>query len=329
MRMLTKPQAIYDDTNETALGYQNHLYIRKAQRIQPFLYDGNTLAEKHASISVIDSEETLILAKESRLKIKTKQDEHNDKPIDYSKLNKLYEYFVPQKQISAEQAYWLPVSEPFVVKAKPKLIVPKQLPKTRIKSYTYASGSKPRSNTRNDRIQRPPSRSQKNKVEVQPRKYCRKYSLIFGLWLSLSKKTYRIYNKRTRMIMETINVQFDKLTQMASKQFSSRLEPQSLTFGQISSGLVPNSAPSTSSNLPSKKDLDILFQLMFDEYFKPSPSAISLTISAATLPQDTTGETSLIFIDHDAPSPSTTPNTKTISTLIQDANVEEPNQENA
>nr|GEX75034.1 hypothetical protein [Tanacetum cinerariifolium] len=77
----------------------------KAQRIQPVLYDGNTLAEKHASNSVIDFEETLILADESRLKIKTKQDEHNDKLIDYSKLNKLYEYFVPQKQISTEQAY--------------------------------------------------------------------------------------------------------------------------------------------------------------------------------------------------------------------------------
>nr|GEX69823.1 hypothetical protein [Tanacetum cinerariifolium] len=78
---------------------------KKAQRIQPVLYDGNTLAEKHASNSVIDFEETLILADESRLKIKTKQDEHNDKLIDYSKLNKLYEYFVPQKQISTEQAY--------------------------------------------------------------------------------------------------------------------------------------------------------------------------------------------------------------------------------
>ncbi|GKC24325.1 retrovirus-related pol polyprotein from transposon TNT 1-94 [Tanacetum coccineum] len=32
---------------------------------------------------------------------------------------------------------------------------------------------------------------------------------------SPSKKDYRIYNKRTRMIMETIHVQFDELTQMA------------------------------------------------------------------------------------------------------------------
>ncbi|GKC81717.1 retrovirus-related pol polyprotein from transposon TNT 1-94, partial [Tanacetum coccineum] len=34
------------------------------------------------------------------------------------------------------------------------------------------------------------------------------------------KKAYRIYNKRTRQIMETIHVTFDKLTAMASEQFS-------------------------------------------------------------------------------------------------------------
>ncbi|GKD67714.1 retrovirus-related pol polyprotein from transposon TNT 1-94 [Tanacetum coccineum] len=32
-----------------------------------------------------------------------------------------------------------------------------------------------------------------------------------------SKKDYRIYHKRTRMIMETIHVQFDELTQIASE----------------------------------------------------------------------------------------------------------------
>ncbi|GJT18482.1 hypothetical protein Tco_0877188 [Tanacetum coccineum] len=38
-------------------------------------------------------------------------------------------------------------------------------------SYTDASGSKPRSNTKNDRIQRPSSRSKKKKVEAQLRKF--------------------------------------------------------------------------------------------------------------------------------------------------------------
>ncbi|GJV34674.1 retrovirus-related pol polyprotein from transposon TNT 1-94 [Tanacetum coccineum] len=149
--------------------------------------------------------------------------------------------------------------------------------------------------------------------------------IFFGY--SPSKKAYRIYNKRTRLIMETIHVQFDELTIMASEEHGLGPELQSLTSGQISSGLL-NSAPSTSNNLPFMNDLDILFQPMFDEYFKPLPSVVSPTLSAATLPQNTVGATSSISIDQDAPSPSTIPNTKTISTLIQDANVEEPNQEN-
>ncbi|GJS47943.1 hypothetical protein Tco_0598064 [Tanacetum coccineum] len=77
----------------------------------PMLYNANVLAERHDPVFVCDSEETLILAEESRLKMKEKK-EHDDKPIDYAKLNKLYEYFVSQQQLSSKQVYWSPVSKP-------------------------------------------------------------------------------------------------------------------------------------------------------------------------------------------------------------------------
>ncbi|GKC63014.1 hypothetical protein Tco_1095612 [Tanacetum coccineum] len=74
----------------------------------------------------------------------------------------------------------------------------------------------------------------------------------------MSWKGYRIYNKRTRRIMETIHVQFDELTeQMSPVQLSTVPAPTFLTPGQISSGLVQN------------KELEILFQPMFDEYMEP------------------------------------------------------------
>ncbi|GJX35107.1 hypothetical protein Tco_0246664 [Tanacetum coccineum] len=96
--------------------------------------NGKALVEKHDSIFVCDSEETLILAKESQLKMKGKQKEHNDKSIDYSKMNKLYEYFVPQKQLSIEQVYWSPVSKlslpENVTKPIPTQIFPEKLPST-------------------------------------------------------------------------------------------------------------------------------------------------------------------------------------------------------
>ncbi|GJU85687.1 retrovirus-related pol polyprotein from transposon TNT 1-94 [Tanacetum coccineum] len=56
-------------------------------------------------------------------------------------------------------------------------------------------------------------------------------------------KGYRIYNKRTRQIMETIHVAFDELIeQTAPVHSSSGPNSNLLTPGPISSGLVPNSA---------------------------------------------------------------------------------------
>nr|GEV74290.1 reverse transcriptase domain-containing protein [Tanacetum cinerariifolium] len=81
---------------------------------------------------------------------------------------------------------------------------------------------------------------------------------------------YRIYNKRTRRIMETIHVQFDELTEpMAPVHISSGLEPTLLTPGQISLGLVPNPVPLAPYVPSTNKDLEILFQPMFDEYLEP------------------------------------------------------------
>nr|GFB14163.1 retrovirus-related Pol polyprotein from transposon TNT 1-94 [Tanacetum cinerariifolium] len=85
-----------------------------------------------------------------------------------------------------------------------------------------------------------------------------------------SRKGYRIYNKRTRRIMETIHVQFDELTEpMAPVHLSTGPAPTFLMLGQIRSGLVPNPVPATPYAPPTNKELEILFQLMFDEYLEP------------------------------------------------------------
>ncbi|GJS30797.1 retrovirus-related pol polyprotein from transposon TNT 1-94 [Tanacetum coccineum] len=68
---------------------------------------------------------------------------------------------------------------------------------------------------------------------------------------SPSKKAYWIYNKRTRQIMETMNVQFDELTQMASEQHGSGPDLHGLISGQINSGLLLNQVASTSAKLPT------------------------------------------------------------------------------
>nr|GEV03912.1 retrovirus-related Pol polyprotein from transposon TNT 1-94 [Tanacetum cinerariifolium] len=77
-----------------------------------------------------------------------------------------------------------------------------------------------------------------------------------GIFISYSpsKKAYQIYNKRTRQIMETMNVKFDERTHMASEQHGSGPDLKGLTYGHISSGLVLNQAASISAKPPTKND---------------------------------------------------------------------------
>ncbi|GKA38400.1 hypothetical protein Tco_0730951 [Tanacetum coccineum] len=64
VHMLTKPQFFYDHTTKQALGFQNPFYLKKAQQLEPKLYDGNVIKNTSA-IVIPDSEETLMLAEES------------------------------------------------------------------------------------------------------------------------------------------------------------------------------------------------------------------------------------------------------------------------
>nr|GFD06624.1 integrase, catalytic region, zinc finger, CCHC-type, peptidase aspartic, catalytic [Tanacetum cinerariifolium] len=92
-----------------------------------------------------------------------------------------------------------------------------------------------------------------------------------------TKKAFRIYNRRTRRIVETIHVE----------------------------SYVP----------PSRNDWDLLFQPLFDELLNPSPSvdnhaAEVIAPIAEEIPQvddDSTGSPSSTTVDQDAPSPSKSP----------------------
>ncbi|GJZ47943.1 retrovirus-related pol polyprotein from transposon TNT 1-94 [Tanacetum coccineum] len=119
----------------------------------------------------------------------------------------------------------------------------------------------------------------------------------------------RIYNKRTRQIMETIHVTFDELTeQTAPVHSSSGPAPNLLTPGPISSRLVPNSAPAIPYVPPTNKDLDLLFQPMFYEYFEtPTGDHQMPHVPAAPTPSIPTGPSVSISFDHDAPLGSHSP----------------------
>ncbi|GJS71490.1 retrovirus-related pol polyprotein from transposon TNT 1-94 [Tanacetum coccineum] len=120
-----------------------------------------------------------------------------------------------------------------------------------------------------------------------------------------TKKAFRIYNRRTRKIMETIHVTFDELTAMASEQFGSGPGLQVMTPATSSSGLVPNIIPQQPCNPLKRDDWDSLFQPLFAEYFNPPTIIVSLVpVAAAPRAVDIADSPVSMSIDQDSPSSS-------------------------
>nr|GFA07399.1 retrovirus-related Pol polyprotein from transposon TNT 1-94 [Tanacetum cinerariifolium] len=94
---------------------------------------------------------------------------------------------------------------------------------------------------------------------------------------SKESSAFRIYYKRTRKIHESVNVNFDEISEMASKQFSLELGLSNLNETGKSSN------PSVSQvSKASKKDLEDLFHNFYDEYFDSSKIMKSSTANVET-----------------------------------------------
>nr|GEW82896.1 hypothetical protein [Tanacetum cinerariifolium] len=150
VHMLTKPKFVYDYTTKQALGFQNPFYLRKAQQLEPKLYDGSVI-EKTSAIVISHSEETLMLAEESRSKMILKQKDPmmlekkvNTTLVDYAALNQLSQdfktRFVSQTELSTEQAFWTKNSvnspKPTLSSRPTKVKVLKELPKVSMEEAT-------------------------------------------------------------------------------------------------------------------------------------------------------------------------------------------------
>nr|GEU77619.1 retrovirus-related Pol polyprotein from transposon TNT 1-94 [Tanacetum cinerariifolium] len=113
---------------------------------------------------------------------------------------------------------------------------------------------------------------------------------------STQSRAYRVFNKRTRVIVETIHVNFDELPQMASDHVSSdpvpqcqrtTLEHNSLSLGPQSQENVTHAAETvTTSN-----ELDLLFSLMFDELPNGSTHVVSKSSAVTTVDAPNKSET--------------------------------------
>ncbi|GJW27013.1 retrovirus-related pol polyprotein from transposon TNT 1-94 [Tanacetum coccineum] len=175
-----------------------------------------------------------------------------------------------------------------------------------------------------------PTNDSENLGKLQP-----KVGIGIFIGYAPTKKAFRIYNRRTRRIIETIHVDFDELTAMASEHSSSGPAFHDMTPVTISSGLVPNPPPSTPFVPPLRSEWDLLFQTMFDDSLNPPPYVdLQAPEVIAPIPEVvalehavSTGSPSSTIVDQDAPSPSNSQTTQETQTPIISHEVEEDNHD--
>nr|GFB29491.1 retrovirus-related Pol polyprotein from transposon TNT 1-94 [Tanacetum cinerariifolium] len=124
-----------------------------------------------------------------------------------------------------------------------------------------------------------------------------KVTLVF-IGYSADSCAYRVYNRRTKKIIETMNVSFDELSAMAFEQRSSK--------------------PGLNS------ELDLLFEAMYNDYIGGQPSATARTVPPAQEPQVRQSSTACTTIADTAPIP-TNPSSLATNILITSQDIDELN----
>nr|GFB82228.1 hypothetical protein [Tanacetum cinerariifolium] len=168
---------------------------------------------------------------------------------------------------------------------------------------------------------------------------------------STQSRAYRVFNKRTRVIMESIHVNFDELPHMASVHNSSDPAPtcQTMALVQISSDPAPEcqsvalehdslspgrksqeNASHGDKTVTTSNELDLLFSPMFDELLNGSSKVVSKSsaVSAADAQNQRQQQTTPLN-NHTTPAP-TCQNPSIAPTVISTENINqaEPHAEN-
>nr|GEX54860.1 hypothetical protein [Tanacetum cinerariifolium] len=104
---------------------------------------------------------------------------------------------------------------------------------------------------------------------------------------STQSRAYRVFNKRTRVIVETIHVNFDELPHMASDHVSSDPVPtcQRTALEHVSLSRGPQCQENVShaaGTVTTTNELDLLFSLMFDELLNGSTQVVSKSFVVTT-----------------------------------------------
>nr|GFC11900.1 hypothetical protein [Tanacetum cinerariifolium] len=169
---------------------------------------------------------------------------------------------------------------------------------------------------------------------------------------STQSRAYIVFNKRTRVIMESIHVSFDELPQMASVHISFDPVPkcQEMASDQNSSDPAPEcqimalehdslspaiqrqaNVSQADRTVKMSNELDLLFSPMFDELLNGSSKAVSESsiVSAADAPNQRQQQYITPLNNHTTPAPSCQiPTFATTVTSFENINQAETHAEN-
>nr|GEW05411.1 hypothetical protein [Tanacetum cinerariifolium] len=153
---------------------------------------------------------------------------------------------------------------------------------------------------------------------------------------STQSRAYGVFNKRTRVIMESIHVNFDELPHMTSDHVSSDPAPECQRMALKHDCLSPriqcqDNVPQADRTVTTSNELYLLFSLMFDELLNGSSKVVSksFAVSSADAPYQRQQHTSPLN-NHITPAPTCQVPTQALSvTSIENITQAESNSKNA
>nr|GEV02292.1 integrase, catalytic region, zinc finger, CCHC-type, peptidase aspartic, catalytic [Tanacetum cinerariifolium] len=128
---------------------------------------------------------------------------------------------------------------------------------------------------------------------------------------STQSRAYRVFNKKTRVIVETIHVNFDELPQMTSDHVSSDPVPECQSMALEHGSLIPNiqfqeNVTQADRTVTTSNELDLLFSPMFDELLNGSSKVVSKSsaVSTADASNQRQQQTTTPLNTHTSPDPT-------------------------
>nr|GEV54198.1 integrase, catalytic region, zinc finger, CCHC-type, peptidase aspartic, catalytic [Tanacetum cinerariifolium] len=258
---------------QKGIGFENLSYFEKAKDLRPTLYDEKVIGLGYTPMFLTHSNEALEIKKFKRSRENKFEFEYGYGNLNASYVNENFDeddYF--QEIINPD---FEKIDSPFQQTSSLKPYVPTVI----LERIIIDLEDEVVSLLEKEKANLETTESLKSKGDYSWNVEKLKAKGDIGVFVGYSKESvaFRIHNKRTRKIHESVNVNFDEISEMASKQFS--LKPGLSSLNEMGKSSNPSVSQVSEA---SKKDLEDLFQNFYDEYFDSSKIMKSSTTNVQT-----------------------------------------------